>query len=57
VTKKQWLNPSSDFNAIWCRIFYEKIVKSKLDFREKGTVTAMLKGVNEFIPTLYIMVG
>jgi hypothetical protein len=37
--------------------FFKKKLSSKLDFREKGTVTAMLKGVNEFIPTLYIIIG
>ena len=37
--------------------FFKKKIVKQADFREKGTVTAMLKGVNEFIPTLYIIIG
>jgi hypothetical protein len=37
--------------------FLKKKLSSKFDFLEKGTVTAMLKGVNEFIPIFYIIIG
>jgi hypothetical protein len=36
---------------------FKKKLSSKLDFREKGIVTAMLKGANKFVPTLYIIIG
>jgi hypothetical protein len=37
--------------------FFKRKLSSKLYFREKRTVTAVRKGVNEFIPTLYIIIG